>query len=152
MIIDYSQLADIKRQNHKTIVLGGGTFDLIHYGHVQYLKKLAEYGEIVVVGVKSDAEIAEEKGADRPIIPERDRLRMVDAIAGVDYTFIVPKFNFVSAIKKYRPDYFVTCNSKWEFLKNFDFTKVSVVPRFAGGHFKSTTSIIKHIQNTDFKL
>lgn len=149
VIIDYTQLANIKDWNRdKKIVLGGGTFDLIHYGHVQYLQKLAEYGETVVVAIKSDAEIAQEKGIYRPIIPEADRLRMVDAIVGVDYSFIVPEYSFVTAIKEHRPDFFMTCNPRWKRLKNLSLTKVIIEPRFTGGYYKSTTSIIKHITAT----
>lgn len=153
MIIDYSQLIDIRKQNaNKKIVLGGGTFDLIHYGHVQYLQQLKEHGEILVVAVKSDVEAAHEKGVSRPIIPEIDRARMVNAIKDISYVFIVPKFKFVETIKKYRPDCFMTTNSRWEALKPLNLTKVVIEPRISHGHYKSTTAIIQHIKEADFDI
>lgn len=150
MIVAYSDLGDIKRQNsRKTIVLGGGSFDLIHFGYIQYLQALAEYSEKVVVAVKSNVDVALEKGLSRPIIPEIDRLRMVDAILGIDYCFLLPPgVSIAAAIKELQPDCFMTCNAKWKFLKKLNFTNVAIEPRFSGGHYLSTTAIIQHIMTT----
>jgi len=150
VIIEYSQLADIRKKHHdKTIVLGGGSFDLLHYGHVQYIQKLTEYGHIVVVGIKCDIEVVKEKGTKRPIIPEADRLKIIDAIRGVDYSYIVPpNTGIIPPIKNLKPDYYVTTNSRWEHLKELNLTEVIIGPRFCDGHFPSTTSIVKHITAT----
>lgn len=155
MIISYDTLADLRKQFHDVpIVLGGGSFDLIHYGHVQYLQALQEYGSLVVAGIKSDAEISSDKGIMRPVIPESDRLRLVDAIKGVDYVFMLPFGGervagsqiVETTLKVLRPDRFVTANNKWLYLKQSNLTEVIIRPRFTGGHFSSTTDILGHIR------
>lgn len=150
MIIPYSQLPDIRKQNpNKIIVLGGGTFDLLHYGHVQYIKRLPEYGQLVVVGIKCDIEVAKEKGATRPIIPETDRLRMIDSIQGVDYVYLTPpNTGIIPPIKNLKPDFYVTTNSRWEHLKKLNLTEVIIETPFSNIHHPSTSAIIKHIIDT----
>src|SRR5204863_2809159 len=59
------------------IVLTSGSFDLIHLGHVKYLAKAKELGDVLVVGVDSDRKIRERKGEDRPLVPEQERLEML---------------------------------------------------------------------------
>lgn len=95
MILSFDQLADFRKQHKdETIVLGSGVFDLLHYGHVQYLQGLRQYGDIVVAMVKSDARVRIGKGSTRPILPEDDRVAMVDAVKGVDVAFVAPHFSF----------------------------------------------------------
>ena len=91
MVIQHNELKNLREQNQgKRIVLGSGVFDLLHYGHVSYLQALKNYGDIVVVMVKGDERVRLNKHPSRPIIPEYDRVRMVEAIKGVDYAFIGP--------------------------------------------------------------
>lgn len=59
------------------IVLTSGSFDLVHLGHVKYLARAKELGDVLVVGVDSDAKIRHRKGEDRPLVPERERLEML---------------------------------------------------------------------------
>src|SRR3712207_7450411 len=59
------------------VVLTSGSFDLIHLGHVKYLAKAKEFGDVLVVGVDSDAKIKRRKGEDRPMVPEQERLEML---------------------------------------------------------------------------
>src|SRR3712207_9256771 len=59
------------------IVLTSGSFDLIHLGHVKYLAKAKREGDVLVVGVDSDAKIRRRKGEDRPMVPEQERLEML---------------------------------------------------------------------------
>lgn len=56
------------------IVLTSGTFDLFHIGHAQYLEKAKELGDILVIGVDSDAKVKERKGPNRPVVPEHERV------------------------------------------------------------------------------
>src|SRR3989344_5764611 len=92
MIVDYEELHYLREKyRNKRIVLGSGVFDLFHYNHLEYLRNLKRYGDIVVVVVGSDAWVRENKSTSRPIIPEKDRVNIVNGIKGVDYVFISPK-------------------------------------------------------------
>ena len=70
------------------IVLTSGSFDLIHLGHVKYLAKAKALGDVLVVGVDSDAKIRRRKGDDRPLVPERERLEMLAHQRPVDLLFL----------------------------------------------------------------
>jgi D-beta-D-heptose 7-phosphate kinase/D-beta-D-heptose 1-phosphate adenosyltransferase len=71
------------------IVLTSGSFDLVHLGHVKYLAKAKELGDVLIVGVDGDAKIRKRKGADRPMVPEDERLEMLAHQRPVD--LIYPK-------------------------------------------------------------
>ena len=73
------------------IVLTSGSFDLVHLGHVKYLAKAKELGDVLVVGVDSDAKIRKRKGDDRPMVPENERLEMLAHQRPVDLLFLKPE-------------------------------------------------------------
>jgi D-beta-D-heptose 7-phosphate kinase/D-beta-D-heptose 1-phosphate adenosyltransferase len=70
------------------IVLTSGSFDLVHLGHVKYLAKAKELGDVLVVGVDGDAKIRARKGADRPMVPEDERLEMLAHQRPVDLIYL----------------------------------------------------------------
>lgn len=89
MIIGYEDLTNIrKRHKNKTIGIVKGSWDLFHYDHLQLLKKNKEKVDILVVEVKTDKDL-KEKGKNRPIISERERIEIVDSIKYVDYTLLL---------------------------------------------------------------
>lgn len=73
---------------NKKIVLFGGSFDLLHYGHVQQIRKAKACGDYLIVNVSSDEQARGKKGKGRPIIPEQERLKMVLALEYVDKAII----------------------------------------------------------------
>jgi D-glycero-beta-D-manno-heptose 1-phosphate adenylyltransferase len=73
------------------VVLASGSFDLIHVGHAKYLAKAKEFGDVLVVGVDSDAKIRRRKGEDRPLVPERERLEMLAHQRPVDLLYLKPE-------------------------------------------------------------
>lgn len=79
-ISDHDKLAELvvywKKLGLK-IVLTSGTFDLFHIGHAQYLEKAKSYGDLLIVGVDSDAKVKERKGPHRPIVPELERVQIL---------------------------------------------------------------------------
>lgn len=79
--------AEIAREKRagKTIVLANGGFDLIHVGHVRYLQQAKAKGDILVVALNSDSSLRELKGAGRALIGEEGRVRIISALACVDY-------------------------------------------------------------------
>lgn len=88
-IADYSELklwVEHMRALHPdiSIVLTSGTFDLYHIGHARYLQKARESGDLLIVGVDSDAKTKARKGPHRPVIPERERLELLVHDRSVD--------------------------------------------------------------------
>jgi rfaE bifunctional protein nucleotidyltransferase chain/domain len=73
------------------IVLTSGSFDLIHLGHVKYLAIAKGMGDVLVVGVDSDAKIRRRKGEDRPMVPEQERLEMLAHQRPVDLLYLKPE-------------------------------------------------------------
>ncbi len=73
------------RRGRKTVVFTNGTFDILHRGHVEYLEAARRRGDVLVVGMNTDASIRRIKGAGRPINPLGDRSRVLAALRSVDY-------------------------------------------------------------------
>ena len=74
-----------EREGGKTIVLANGGFDLIHIGHVRYLQQAKALGDLLVVALNSDRSLRRLKGAGRALIDEDGRVRLIAALACVDY-------------------------------------------------------------------
>jgi D-beta-D-heptose 7-phosphate kinase/D-beta-D-heptose 1-phosphate adenosyltransferase len=70
------------------VVLTSGSFDLIHLGHVKYLERAKQLGDVLAVGVDSDAKIRRRKGEDRPMVPELERLEMLAYQRPVDLIYL----------------------------------------------------------------
>jgi rfaE bifunctional protein nucleotidyltransferase chain/domain len=68
----------------KSVVFTNGCFDLVHYGHISYLEKAKELGDILVIGVNTDESVRKLKGPHRPIVKEYDRARLLAAFGFVD--------------------------------------------------------------------
>lgn len=71
-----------------SVVLTSGSFDLIHLGHVKYLARAKEFGDVLAVGVDSDVKIRRRKGDDRPMVPEQERLEMLAYQRPVDLIYL----------------------------------------------------------------
>ncbi|MDQ8046562.1 MAG: adenylyltransferase/cytidyltransferase family protein, partial [Patulibacter sp.] len=90
------------REREQKIVLTSGSFDLIHLGHVKYLARAKEQGDILAVGVDSDAKIRRRKGDDRPMVPEGERLELLAHQRPVDLIYLKddadPKWALIKAV------------------------------------------------------
>jgi rfaE bifunctional protein nucleotidyltransferase chain/domain len=75
----------VLRRQKKKVVFTNGTFDIVHRGHVEYLAKSKALGDVLVVGLNTDASIKKIKGPKRPINPNADRAAVLSALASVDY-------------------------------------------------------------------
>lgn len=89
------------------VVLTSGSFDLIHLGHVKYLARAKELGDVLVVGVDSDAKIRRRKGEDRPLVPEDERLEMLAHQRPVDLIYLKGEEPRWALIKAVEPDVLV---------------------------------------------
>ncbi|HEX7502654.1 MAG TPA: adenylyltransferase/cytidyltransferase family protein [Acidobacteriota bacterium] len=74
-----------EKEMGRTIVLANGGFDLIHVGHIRYLQQAKAMGDILVVALNSDSSLKKLKGAGRALIDEAGRVRIISALACVDY-------------------------------------------------------------------
>jgi cytidyltransferase-like protein len=84
--------------HHDVIGVTSGCFDLLHYLHLIYLQRCRRLCDILVVGVNSDRLVKDEKGPGRPIIPEHQRLAMVNSLSCVDAAFVMDDVQDFSAI------------------------------------------------------
>src|SRR3990172_2328542 len=81
-----SKLKSLRKK--KRVVFTNGCFDIIHAGHVRYLKKAKALGDLLVVGLNSDSSVRSLKGESRPIVPESERAEVLTALSCVDYVVI----------------------------------------------------------------
>jgi rfaE bifunctional protein nucleotidyltransferase chain/domain len=86
---------------NKKVVFTNGVFDILHYGHVDYLTKSKNLGDILIVGVNSDGSVKRIKGEKRPVINEKERALIVASLKPVDYVVLFDEDtpeNLISAI------------------------------------------------------
>jgi rfaE bifunctional protein nucleotidyltransferase chain/domain len=91
-------------QTGKTVVWTNGCFDLLHVGHVRSFRDAKALGDILVVGINSDASVRSVRGDARPIVNQADRAELIAALEMVDYVTIFDEPTPVAAISKLRPD------------------------------------------------
>ena len=152
MKILIKDLEQIRNDNaDKKIVFLTGTFDLFHVGHLTYLRKAREFGDVLIVGVNSDSRTKRIKGSSRPFINQLYRAELVAAQKAVDFAFVMPQSGnqklrpSLRILQKLQPDVFLVCDKGW--LQASDFcasqgTKIIFQPRI---HRTSTSHIVKKI-------
>ena len=92
------------RESGRRIVWTNGCFDIIHVGHITYLQKAASLGDILVVGLNSDASVRAVKGAGRPIVPETERAVVLSALECVGFVTIFAEPSPMPYLEALRPD------------------------------------------------
>ena len=93
----------LKREG-KRVVWTNGCFDILHVGHILYLQEARKQGDIMVVGLNSDASVSENKGPERPVVCERDRAQVLSALECVDYIIIFDEKTPMPLLKTLQPD------------------------------------------------
>lgn len=110
MIIDRSKIAEfcqVLRDGGQRIVFTNGCFDILHAGHVRYLKQARSYGDCLVLGLNTDASVRRLKGPERPINNEHDRAEVVGALKSVDYVVFFDEPTAEELIRQVHPDVYV---------------------------------------------
>ncbi|MBX3021074.1 MAG: D-glycero-beta-D-manno-heptose 1-phosphate adenylyltransferase [Bdellovibrionales bacterium] len=130
------------------VVFTNGCFDILHVGHSRYLRDARALGELLVVGINSDASVRRLKGPERPIQTESDRGELLAALAAVDYVVVFDEETPAELIERVEPDILVK-GGDWpvEKIVGSKFVlarggEVKSLP-FHPGH--STTSLIERI-------
>jgi D-glycero-beta-D-manno-heptose 1-phosphate adenylyltransferase len=98
------QQVEAWRRSGERIILANGGFDLLHVGHVRYLRGAKAIGGRLVVAINSDESVRSLKGNGRPIMPEQERAEIVAALADVDAVVIFPELDVRVIIGEIRPD------------------------------------------------
>lgn len=132
----------------KKVVFTNGCFDIIHAGHVRYLKKARALGGVLVVGMNNDRSVRGIKGKGRPVVNERERAEVLSALSAVDYVVRFSEPTPIKLIEAIRPDILVK-GADWargsivgeDFVKSCGGKTMRI--RLARG--RSTTDIIKRI-------
>jgi len=108
--ISFDELESLGKQLRvagRRVVFTNGHFDLLHVGHLRYLKAAREMGDALVVGVNDDAVTTKRKGPFRPIVPEEERAELIAGLGCVDYAVIFQDETADSAIRALKPDVYV---------------------------------------------
>lgn len=93
----------LKREG-KRVVWTNGCFDILHVGHILYLQEARKQGDVMVVGLNSDASVRENKGPERPVVCEGDRAQVLSALECVDYIIIFDEKTPMPLLEKLQPD------------------------------------------------
>ncbi len=88
----------------KKVVFTNGCFDILHVGHVRYLKKAKSHGDILIIGVNTDRSVKMIKGENRPIVSEKERAEVLSALEFVDYVVFFNEPDPLRPIEALKPE------------------------------------------------
>jgi D-glycero-beta-D-manno-heptose 1-phosphate adenylyltransferase len=140
-ILERSQLlesVDEWRRAGEQIVLANGNFDLLHVGHVRYLRGAKALGGKLIVAVNSDESVRALKGEGRPVMPAKERAEILAALADVDAVVVFSELDVRSLIGEIRPDIQA---------KGTDYTVESVPERDAVAEYGGRVAIVGDAKN-----
>ncbi len=141
-------IVSIAKSQGKRVVTTNGCFDILHLGHVRYLKSAKKLGDILIVAINSDDSVRAIKGDKRPLVTQNDRAEILSALECVDYVLIFNELDPIRFLTELRPDIHV---------KGGDYTPDRVVERqtvedigaklylIPGADGKSTSNLIELI-------
>ena len=136
------------RGEGKKIAFTNGCFDILHVGHVRYLREARKMGDLLILGLNSDASVRAIKGEKRPLVPQGDRAEVVASLASVDYVTLFDEMTPLKLIEYLRPDVLVKGGDwKEELVVGGDAVRswggrIVIVPLTEGA---STTSIVEKV-------
>jgi D-beta-D-heptose 7-phosphate kinase/D-beta-D-heptose 1-phosphate adenosyltransferase len=139
------------RKEGKKIAFTNGCFDILHVGHVRYLREAKKIGDILVLALNSDSSVRAIKGEERPLVCEEERAEVLAALEFIDFVTIFPELTPLELIKHLKPDILIK-GGDWpeekvvgrEEVKKWG-GHVAIIPKVEG---KSTTNIVEKIKKT----
>ena len=137
----------------QSVVATNGCFDLLHFGHVSYLQRARRLGDLLVIGLNSDASCRQLKGPHRPLVPEKQRAAVLAALECVDAVFIFSEKRAHRFLATVQPDIYVkggdyrpeTLDPRERAVLTGIGAKIRILP-FVPGF--STTGLIQKIRRT----
>lgn len=139
---------DALRKQGQKIAFTNGCFDILHVGHVRYLKEAKKTADILVLALNSDSSVRTIKGEKRPLVPEEERAEVLAALECIDFVTIFPELTPLELICYLKPDILIK-GGDWteDKVVGRDEIKqwgghVTIIPKVAG---KSTTNIVDKI-------
>lgn len=136
------------KENHQKIVLVSGCFDLLHIGHLRFLKEAKKEDDLLAVAVLSDDFVSERKGAKRPIFDAKERLEMIHNLKVVDLAMVISSDEVEELLRLLQPnEYVVGGDRKGKAIPEEKFLQKFKIPyRFTKRHGdRSTTKLISQI-------
>lgn len=107
-LLSYGETDRIRSENNgKKIVFTNGCFDILHIGHIRYLEQASKLGDVLVIGVNSDASVQRLKGEGRPVNPQEERAELLASLTFVDYVIIFSEDTPYELIRQIRPEVLV---------------------------------------------
>jgi len=147
-IKDLKKTVENLKRKGKKIVFTNGCFDILHIGHINYLRKAKAKGDILIIGLNSDDSVKKIKGKGRPLTSQNERAEILAALEFVDFVTIFEEETPLNLIKEIKPDVLVKGGDwKKEEVVGSDFVesyggKTALIPLVEG---KSTSLIIEKI-------
>ena len=143
------------RCERKTVVFTNGCFDILHAGHVRYLTAAGGLGDILIVGLNSDASVRKLKGEGRPVNPAADRAEVLAGLRAVDHVVVFDEDTAEELVRRLQPDIYVKGGDY-----SLDRLPESAIVAAYGGRTvlvplvegRSTTNVIRHLQQPDLSL
>lgn len=142
---------DALRKKGKKIAFTNGCFDILHVGHVRYLREAKKTADILILALNSDSSVRSIKGDKRPLVTESERAEVISALEFIDFVTIFDELTPLELIKYLKPDVLIK-GGDWpeEKVVGRDEVKqwggrVAIIPEVQG---KSTTNIVEKIKNT----
>jgi rfaE bifunctional protein nucleotidyltransferase chain/domain len=141
LILDRATLVDriaVEKAKGRRIVLANGCFDVLHAGHVRYLAGARALGDVLVVAINSDRQVAKLKGSGRPVLPEDDRAELVASLETVDLVTIFDEPTVTELLLAIKPDVHA---------KGTDYTEETVPERDVVRSFGGRVAIVGDPKN-----
>jgi rfaE bifunctional protein nucleotidyltransferase chain/domain len=137
------------RNKGKKIAFTNGCFDILHVGHVRYLREAKKTADVLVLALNSDSSVRSIKGEERPLVPENERAEVLSALEFIDFITIFPELTPLELINYLKPDVLIK-GGDWpeekvvgrEEVKKWG-GRVAIIPEVEG---KSTTNIVEKIK------
>lgn len=144
-IITLEALLHFLRDRKQKIIFTNGCFDILHRGHIQYLQEAKELGDLLIVGLNTDASVKRLKGEERPINSQDDRAFVLAGLESVDFVVLFDEDTPYDLIKAIKPDILVKgADYKGKEVVGSEFARQTVLIDFVEG--RSTSLIVEKIK------
>lgn len=144
---EIANLSESLKKEKKILVFTNGCFDLLHRGHIAYLREARRMGDVLIVGLNSDSSVRRLKGPERPVKGEEERAFLLSALEFVDYVVIFPEDDPRALLSCIRPDILVKGGDHApENILGREFAGKTLSLRFVEGF--STTKLIERVKRS----